>query len=99
MLVVFLRNADHALPIAFITLLGYEFVTKEYNLEQFIFFAPRTDFVSANREGLFSLVGYISLQMIGIGIGNIFYKNLMTPEAIKLLKAGKSIEGSAKTQN
>ena len=37
--------------------------------------------------------------MIGIGIGNIFYKNLMTPEAIKLLKAGKSIEGSAKTQN
>jgi hypothetical protein len=35
--------------------------------------------------------------MIGIGIGNIFYKSIMTPEDIKLLKAGKKIEGTAKT--
>ncbi len=33
LLVVFLRNADHALPIAFVTLIGYELVIKEYNLE------------------------------------------------------------------
>jgi len=65
---------------------------KEFNLEQFIFFAPRTDFVSANREGIFSLVGYVSLQMIGIGIGNILYKSTLSGEEIKLLKAGKPIE-------
>jgi len=27
--------------------------------------------------------------MIGIGIGNIFYKNLISIEDLKLLKAGK----------
>ena len=99
LLIVFLRNADHALPIAFATLIGYELVIKEYNLEQFIFFAPRTDFISANREGLFSLVGYISMQMIGIGIGNIFYKSVMTQDEIKLLKAGKPIEKTSKVHD
>ena len=61
LLVVFVRNADHALPIAFFILICYELVIKEFALEKFIFFAPRTDFISANREGIASLVGYISL--------------------------------------
>lgn len=82
-MVVLVRNADHALPIAFFTLICYELVIKEFSLEKFIFFAPRTDFISANREGISSLVGYISLQMIGIGLGNLLYKDIMTTEEIK----------------
>jgi len=82
-MLVFFRNPDLALPIAFSLMVGYEFILKEFELDRFIFHAPREDFVSANREGLFSLVGYLSLQMIGIGIGNFMYKQLLTEEEIK----------------
>jgi phosphatidylinositol glycan class W len=56
-----LRNPDWALPFAFILMIGYELVLKEFGLEKFIFYAPRVDFISANREGIASLVGYLSL--------------------------------------
>jgi len=39
----------------------YEFVLKEYGLAKFVFNAPRTDFISANREGICSIVGYLGL--------------------------------------
>jgi glucosaminylphosphatidylinositol acyltransferase len=73
-MLVFMRNPDFALPIAFTLMLTYEFIIKEYELDKYIFYAPRTDFLSANREGIASLVGYLSLQMIGIGFGNFMYK-------------------------
>ena len=60
-LLILLRNPDWALPFAFILMIGYEFVLKEFELEKFIFYAPRVDFISANREGIASLVGYLSL--------------------------------------
>ena len=72
-------------------MLGYEAVIKTYELDQFIFYAPRTDFWSANREGICSLVGYISLQLIGIGLGNFIYKQLLTAVQIKQLQRGKQI--------
>jgi hypothetical protein len=39
------------------------------------------------------------MQMIGIGIGNIFYKSVMTQDEIKLLKAGKPIEKTSKVHD
>jgi hypothetical protein len=56
-----MRNPDFALPTAFILMFVYEVILKEFELEKYIFHAPRFDFVSANREGLASLVGYLSL--------------------------------------
>ena len=60
-LLILLRNPDLALPFAFILMIGYELVLMEFGLEKFIFYAPRVDFISANREGIASLVGYLSL--------------------------------------
>jgi phosphatidylinositol glycan class W len=60
-MMVFLRNPDYALPVAFLLMIGYELVLKEFNLVNYIFYAPRTEFISANREGIATLVGYISL--------------------------------------
>ncbi len=60
-LMVFLRNPDYALPSAFVLMIGYEFILQEYNLATYIFHAPRTEFISANREGIATLVGYLSL--------------------------------------
>lgn len=90
-MVVFLRNPDFAMPIAFSLMICYEFIIKEYNLDSYIFYAPREDFISANREGIASLTGYLSLQLIGVGIGNFMYKQILTPGQIKLLRQGKEI--------
>lgn len=60
-LLVFIKSASIALPLAFVLMISYEFVLNEYALDKFIFYAPRVDFISANREGIASLVGYFSL--------------------------------------
>lgn len=84
-----LRNPDSALVLAFGLMLAYEVVLSEFGLANYIFYAPRYDFVSANREGLASLVGYLSLQLMGIGIGNFMYKQLLSKAELKALMSGK----------
>lgn len=61
MFLVFMRNPNYALPFAFVTMICYELIISEFNLDKYIFFAPRSDFISANREGLASLAGYVSM--------------------------------------
>jgi phosphatidylinositol glycan class W len=58
---VFVTNPKFGFPIAFTLMFLYEMVLKTYELEVWIFHAPRIDFFSANREGICSLVGYFSL--------------------------------------
>jgi len=82
-LLVFVRSSEIAMPVGFLLMIGYEFAISAYGLDTFIFHAPRTDFISANREGIASLIGYFSLQLIGIGLGNFMYRQLMTPEQIE----------------
>jgi phosphatidylinositol glycan class W len=48
-------------------------------LQEYVFYAPRTDLLSANREGLLSLIGYFSLQLLGIGIGRFIYSEMLEP--------------------
>ena len=50
-----------SIPLAFTLILSYQIIIGQYNVEQFVFFAPRTDFFSANREGILSLIGYFSM--------------------------------------
>ena len=78
--------------IGFGTMLCYQLILTNYKLSQFVFFAPRTDFFSANREGLLSIVGYFSMQLIGIGLGRLLYYEMLDPVHFKILKAGKLIE-------
>jgi hypothetical protein len=49
--------------------------------------------ISANREGLISLAGYFSLQLIGMGIGRDFYQTLVYDEPKELLKQWKTKAG------
>ena len=73
-MLVFIRVPELAMPLGFGLMLSYEFLMNAYGWDTFIFHAPRVDFISANREGLASLVGYLSLELIGIGIGNFIYR-------------------------
>ena len=60
-------------------------------MAEYVFFAPRTDFISANREGIFSVVGYFSLQIIGVGMGRLIYEEMIDPTHMKMLKEGKPL--------
>lgn len=89
LMLVFVRQSKYCLVYAFAIMLGYEFVFKEYSLAKFVFNAPRTDFISGNREGICSLVGYFCLQLIGIGCGNFIYKDMLSEAELKEMITGK----------
>ena len=61
LLQAFLRDSTKAIVFAITLIMFYQCILVQYDLVSFVFFAPRIDFVSANREGLFSLVGYYAL--------------------------------------
>ncbi len=50
-------------------MIGYEFSLLTLGLKQFVFYGPRNDFISANREGVASSFGYLAITLIGIEIG------------------------------
>jgi len=42
-----------------------------FGLESFVLHAPRTDLISANKEGLVSLTGYLSIHLLGLSAGTL----------------------------
>ena len=65
------------MAIGIIIVFTYQLALNHYDLAMFVFFAPRVDFISANREGIFSVVGYFALQIIGIGMGRLLYTEMI----------------------
>ena len=47
----------------------YEMILDFTRLTAYIIFAPRTDFISQNREGIFSFFGYLAIFVAGRAIG------------------------------
>jgi len=70
---VFVQDPSQAVKFALIIMTLYQLVLSNTPLQEYVFYAPRTEFVSANREGILSLIGYFSLQLFGIGIGRLLY--------------------------
>jgi len=79
------------------TISVYEMASQHYDLSSYVFFAARTDFISANREGIVSLLGYFSLQMIGVGLGRMLLSDMMSPEELEALKSGKPVPKQQKS--
>ncbi|KAF2758745.1 GPI-anchored wall transfer protein 1 [Pseudovirgaria hyperparasitica] len=57
--------------LAFILSFAYEVALDENNtnIKEFVFLAPRTDLFSANREGIFSFIGYLAIFLSGQATG------------------------------
>ncbi|KAI5202557.1 GPI-anchored wall transfer protein 1 [Aureobasidium subglaciale] len=55
--------------LGFALLIPYEMLYNYTNLGFYMFMAPRDDFISANREGIFSFLGYLAIFIVGQGIG------------------------------
>ena len=60
-----------------------------------MWYAPRVDFFSANREGLLSLMNYFAFTLVGMGVGRDMYKTLVFEEPAKMNQILQTKEGRA----
>lgn len=49
----------------------YEFALTTLNLKDFILYAPRESLLAANKEGLCSSLGYISIMLFAMSFGRM----------------------------
>ena len=92
---VFLRSSKNAMLYGLILLLAFEFASLQWDLRTYIFYAPRTNMISANKEGILSLPGYLAIQLIGIGIGSDIYQTLVYINPRNLMAYNKTKDGIA----
>ena len=65
----FIRLIPSHQALAFAIVLPYEMSFWYSNVGYYIFTAERTDFLSSNREGIYSFIGYLAIFIAGQGIG------------------------------
>ena len=58
----------------------YEFALISLGLRTYVFYSPRLDFISANREGIISAFGYLAICLIAIQFGRNLFKQLYMKE-------------------
>lgn len=76
-MIVFIRSSKYTLVIAVATLFISEFIQAHWDLKTYIYHAPRVDLISANKEGIISVAGYFSIQLIGMFMGQEVYQCLV----------------------
>jgi len=77
-------NSKYSLPFGIWILGMHEYIMSTKGLKQWVLGdSPRDNFISANREGLVSVPGYIGLYFIGIAIGRLIHSTYQSPR-IKL---------------
>ncbi len=67
---------QYSLPFAVAVMIAYEFSIVSLGLKDYVFYGPRNDFVSANREGIVSSFGYLAICLIGIEFGRMIFQAL-----------------------
>lgn len=75
-LVIIQDYLKYSLPYAVILMIAYEFSIVTMGLKNYVFYGPRTDFISANREGIVSSCGYLAVSLIGIETGRTIFQAL-----------------------
>eukprot|EP01132_Coremiostelium_polycephalum_P002712 gene2712-3365_t len=79
------------LILGVIIICGYQVLLSRYGLTDYILNHPRDNLFSANKEGICSLAGYISIYLIGIKIGNSLFRQRTISQwrwyAVKLFAA------------
>lgn len=91
--IVFVRSSRYTMLYGFSLLVLAELASLNWDLKTYVWYAPRTDMISANKEGVLSLAGYFAIQLIGIGIGSDIYETLIFKEPAEYLKYVKTKVG------
>lgn len=83
---VFVRKSDHCMLAGLSIILAQELISELCDLKSFMLYAPRTDWISANKEGVLSVSGYFAMQLIGNAIGGDITRILLYQDPKTLLK-------------
>lgn len=85
-------NSAYAITLALTIMTVYQVILTATPLQSYVFYAPRTDLFSGNREGILSLIGYFSIQLMGIGIGRFLYCQMLEPDMLTNLKIREAFQ-------
>eukprot|EP01133_Synstelium_polycarpum_P011571 gene11571-13504_t len=69
-------NANLVVGISLIC--GYQVILSKFGLAEYILEAPRVSLISANKEGIASLAGYLSIYLIGTKLGTTIFNGNRT---------------------
>lgn len=82
------RFTHLAAPLALVIACTYQVLLESTNLKAFILTSPRNaNFLSQNREGVFSFLGYLSIFLAGQGLGLQILPNNYHPQTITVQKS------------
>ncbi|KAF8161341.1 GWT1-domain-containing protein [Crassisporium funariophilum] len=62
------------LPISFVGViigLAQQIALSHFSLKEYVLSAPRTSVISANKEGIVSLLGYLAIHLLGLSAGTL----------------------------
>ncbi|KAF8187713.1 GPI-anchored wall transfer protein 1 [Pholiota molesta] len=57
--------------VGFLVGLVQQIALSRFHLRDYVFTAPRSSLISANKEGLVSLTGYLAIQILGLSVGTM----------------------------
>ncbi|GAN02183.1 conserved hypothetical protein [Mucor ambiguus] len=80
----FLRRFASFSVLATVIAIGYQTALCQ-GLQDWILKAPRVDMISANKEGICSFAGYLSIFMFGLECGSIIFQNDLSTTRISRL--------------
>ncbi|KAG9416630.1 hypothetical protein AC1031_001021 [Aphanomyces cochlioides] len=83
-----------SVPAALILLAAYQYGLLYRGIEDFIFNAPRVDLFSQNREGIFSLCGYLPLYLLSVAVGQIIFADSAGSASRNHIRADRWTVGS-----
>lgn len=67
----------------------YEYILTDRGLMRYIISNPRVDFLSDNREGIFSLVGYFCICLNGLALGSMILTVVPTPHNLTKMTSSR----------
>jgi len=67
----------------------YEYILTNRGLMRYIISSPRVDFLSDNKEGIFSLIGYFCICLNGLALGSMILTVVPTPHNLTKMTSSR----------
>jgi len=64
-----------------------QFLLSHAGMMNYVLFADRTSFFSANKEGICSVLGYVSIYYFGCGMGRIIFQCATRQDVLRMVKS------------
>ncbi|KAF6009018.1 hypothetical protein HII13_003657 [Brettanomyces bruxellensis] len=89
--VKYFNYQEHVSPLILSLTIGttYEYILTNRGLMRYIISSPRVDFLSDNKEGIFSLIGYFCICLNGLALGSMILTVVPTPHNLTKMTSSR----------